>query len=87
VGDDSVMRDRPPARGLVRSFVVRVYRLDPLDRRRIAGVIEAVDDPGTSTPFADATQLAEVVCALAAEEGPTEGQASRRSRRAPVGEP
>jgi hypothetical protein len=55
-------------RSAVQSFVVRVYRFVPDERRLVAGVIEAVDGSGTSRPFADTTQLGEVLCNLLTEE-------------------
>lgn len=62
------MTDRSTVQGFVRSFVVRVYRFDPAERRHVAGVIEAVDGSGTSTPFANTAELGEVLRALLAEE-------------------
>ena len=53
---------------VVQSFVVRVYRFDPAERLQVAGVIEAIDGSGTSRPFADTTQLGEILCSLLKEE-------------------
>ena len=62
------MSERSTVQGLVQSFVVRIYRFDPAERRQVAGVIEAVDGSGTGRPFADTTQLGEVLSALLTEE-------------------
>jgi hypothetical protein len=61
------MIERSTAPSFVHSFVVRVYRFEATPRQ-VAGVIEAVDASGASRPFADTTQLGEVLCALLAEE-------------------
>lgn len=62
------MTEGPTVQRFVQSFVVRVYRFDPADPRQVAGVIEPVDNSGTSRPFADTTQLGEALCTLLAGE-------------------
>jgi hypothetical protein len=41
-----------------QSFIVRVYRVDNEDRRKIAGLVEALDCSGRQKPFRDADELA-----------------------------
>lgn len=41
-----------------QSFIVRVYRVDTEDRRKIAGQVEALDGSGQKKPFRDADELA-----------------------------
>jgi hypothetical protein len=41
-----------------RSFIVRVYRVDTEDTRKITGLVEALDGSGWQAPFRDAGELA-----------------------------
>jgi len=41
-----------------RSFIVRLYRVDTEDRRKITGLVEALDGSGRQEPFRDAEELA-----------------------------
>ena len=43
------------------SFIVRVYRIDPEDRKRLTGLVEALDGSGERTPFTDIDELAAVL--------------------------
>jgi hypothetical protein len=40
-----------------KSFIVRVYRMDPDDSRQLVGQVEALDGSGECQPFADAAEL------------------------------
>lgn len=41
-----------------QSFIVRIYRVDTEDRRKIAGQVEALDGSGKKKTFRDAEELA-----------------------------
>jgi hypothetical protein len=41
-----------------RSFIVRLYRVDTEDSRKITGLVEALDGSGRPVPFRDADELA-----------------------------
>lgn len=40
-----------------QSFVVRVYRVDTEDRRKITGMVETLDGSGRKEPFRNADEL------------------------------
>lgn len=40
-----------------KSFIVRVYRMDPDDPRQLAGQVEALDGSGECQPFTNAAEL------------------------------
>jgi hypothetical protein len=44
-----------------KSFIVRVYRVDTEDDRKITGLVEALDGSGQRIPFADSDELAAVL--------------------------
>jgi hypothetical protein len=41
-----------------RSFIVRLYRVDTEDSRKITGLVEPLDGSGRPAPFRDADELA-----------------------------
>jgi hypothetical protein len=41
-----------------QSYIVRVYRVDPDEPRKIAGLVEPMDGSGERIPFTDLGQLA-----------------------------
>jgi hypothetical protein len=41
-----------------QSFIVRIYRVDTEDRRKITGLAEALDGSGRQEPFRDADEPA-----------------------------
>lgn len=53
------------------SFIVRIYRFDTEDQRKLAGLVETTDSSGERTPFTDVDELAAIL---------SRG-ASKRSRR------
>ena len=48
----------------LESFIVRVYRVDIDDRRRIIGLVEATDGSDRREAFADIDELAEILSGL-----------------------
>jgi hypothetical protein len=44
-----------------RSFIVRVYRVDNEDHRKITGLVEALDGSGRQEPFRDVGELAAIL--------------------------
>ena len=49
---------------IMDSFVVRVYRYDTDDSRRLAGMIEATDGSGFAASFKDTDELVAVLWTL-----------------------
>jgi hypothetical protein len=43
------------------SFIVRVYRIDTEDPRKLTGLVEALDGSGERTQFTDIDELAAVL--------------------------
>ena len=43
------------------SFIVRIYRIDTEDQRKLTGLVEALDVSGERTPFTDIDELAAVL--------------------------
>lgn len=43
------------------SFIVRVYRYDPEDKRQVTGLVEATDGSGVATPFMDTDELGAIL--------------------------
>jgi hypothetical protein len=43
------------------SFIVRIYRVDTEDQRKLTGLVEALDGSGERTPFTDIDELALVL--------------------------
>jgi hypothetical protein len=41
-----------------QSFIVRIYRVDTEDNRKITGLVEVMDGSGRKKPFRDADELA-----------------------------
>jgi hypothetical protein len=58
------------------SFIVRIYRIDTEDQKKLAGLVEAMDGSGERTPFTDIEGLAAVLNALAA--GHRKGRRKKR---------
>lgn len=40
------------------SYIVRVYRVDTEDKKKLTGLVERLDGSGARTPFTDSDQLA-----------------------------
>jgi hypothetical protein len=40
------------------SFIIRIYRYDTDDQRKLAGLVEATDGSGERLPFTDSDELA-----------------------------
>lgn len=57
------------------SYVVRVYRCDPEDGRKVTGLVELMDGSGMRKPFTNLDELAAVLSHSDAKE-------RRRSNRA-----
>jgi hypothetical protein len=43
------------------SFIVRIYRIDTEDQRKLTGLVEALDGSWERTPFTDIIELAAVL--------------------------
>jgi hypothetical protein len=43
------------------SFIVRIYRFDTEDRRKLTGLVETMDGAGERTPFTDIDELAAIL--------------------------
>jgi len=43
------------------SFIVRIYRVDTEDQRKLTGLVETLDGSGERTPFTDIDELAAVL--------------------------
>jgi hypothetical protein len=43
------------------SFIVRIYRIDTEDRKKLTGQVEALDGSRERTPFTDVEELAAVL--------------------------
>jgi hypothetical protein len=43
------------------SFIVRIYRFDTDDQRKLAGLVEATDGSGERLPFTDIDELAVIL--------------------------
>jgi hypothetical protein len=43
------------------SFIVRIYRIDTEDQRKLTGLVEAMDGSGERTPFTNSDELAAVL--------------------------
>jgi len=54
------------------SFIVRIYRIDTEDPKKLTGLVEALDGSGERTPFTDVEELAVVL---------SSGTGKRRGRR------
>jgi hypothetical protein len=55
------MRSIMTERTVSDSFIVRIYRFDTEDRRRITGLVEATDGTGERSPFTDIDELAAIL--------------------------
>lgn len=44
-----------------KSFIVRLYRIDTDDDRKITGLVEALDGSGERVPFTDSDELSAVL--------------------------
>lgn len=66
------------------SFLIRVYRYDPEDQRRIMGLVEATDGSGITARFADTSELAVILNRLVGKRRrlrrPTEAERSSKAR-------
>jgi len=69
----------------IHSFIIRIYRGDTQDPRKIAGRVEALDGSGMSASFADLDALGEIVHRCAHDCGteftPEGFQKNKRARR------
>ncbi len=52
-----------------KSFVVRIYRVDTEDWRKLTGLVETLDGSGEKTPFTNIDELAEILSRGAAVPG------------------
>ena len=43
------------------SFIVRIYRIDTEEQKRLTGLVEAMDGSGERTPFTGSDELAAVL--------------------------
>jgi hypothetical protein len=43
------------------SFIVRIYRFDTEDQRRLTGLVETMDGAGERLPFTDMDELAAIL--------------------------
>jgi hypothetical protein len=43
------------------SFIVRIYRIDTQDQKKLTGLVEAMDGSGERMPFIDSDELAAVL--------------------------
>jgi hypothetical protein len=46
------------------SYIVRIYRIDTEDPKKLTGLVEAMDGSGERTPFTDIEELAAVLNGL-----------------------
>jgi hypothetical protein len=46
------------------SFIVRIYRIDTEDPKKLTGLVEAMDGSGERTPFTDVEELAAALSGL-----------------------
>lgn len=46
------------------SFIVRIYRFDTNDQRKLTGLVETMDGSGERLPFTDIDELAGVLTGL-----------------------
>jgi hypothetical protein len=46
------------------SFIVRIYRIDTENPKKLTGLVEAMDGSGERTPFTDIIELAAVLNGL-----------------------
>jgi hypothetical protein len=46
------------------SFIVRIYRFDTEDQRKLTGLVETMDGSGERQPFTDIDELAGVLTGL-----------------------
>jgi hypothetical protein len=60
----------------VDSFIVRIYRIDTEDRKRLTGQVEPLDGSRERTPFTDVEELAAVLSRRT-------GKRDRRRKREP----
>lgn len=62
-----------------RSFIVRIYRVDTEDRRKITGMVETLDGSGKCEPFRDADELVALLNSGANASGKRVRKAKRRN--------
>ena len=55
------MRSNMTELSTANSFIVRIYRIDTEDRRKITGLVETMDGSGERIPFTDIDELAAVL--------------------------
>jgi len=63
-----------------QSFIVRLYRVDTEDTRKITGLVEALDGSGRQVPFRDVGELAEVLNSRSAASQKRVRKAKKRDR-------
>jgi len=52
-------------------FIVRIYRTDPENFRKIVGLVEMLDGSGKKVPFIDVDELGKIVNQRAAQKQPS----------------
>jgi hypothetical protein len=62
------------------SFIVRIYRADTEDKKKINGLVEALDGSGKPAPFRDAGELAGLLNGGACAARKRERKARRSGR-------
>jgi hypothetical protein len=67
-----------------QSFIVRIYRYDPEDCRRVTGNVEAVDGSGAATPFTSTDELCQAMARTIERHsvGPPPGGPSKTGTKA-----
>lgn len=58
----------------MESFIVRVYRVDRDDRRKIVGLVEATDGSDRQEAFADIDELGKILNGLSLPTGSMHGK-------------
>lgn len=51
------------------SYIVRIYRADKSDVRRITGIVEPLDGSGLRTKFCDSDELASLLAQVTSPDG------------------
>ena len=61
----------------MESYIVRIYRRDPEDPQKSAGLVEVVNTEETR-PFSDARELVEIICPAVGDRHPASENGKRR---------
>jgi len=59
------------------SFIVRIYRVDTEDDRKVAGLVEVMDGSGSRESFTDLDKLGEILSRRAGRTGKGRGKSSK----------